>query len=91
MLSENEVNNCDVTYLHHRWVGTCHRLQIEERSKFEVARWQTLFGNMFQTKTTAAERKRVSTFPWENEKTKPKLPEKTAERLKQYGASNTSK
>jgi hypothetical protein len=89
MLTQHEVDYCDVGYLHHRWVGTTYKFQIEERSRLEVARYQSLFA--FNAKFASKPIKRpvdLGKFPWEIEK--PKLTPNKIERLKGYGHNSKS-
>jgi len=90
MLTETEVNYCDVTYLHHRWVGTTLKFQMEERSKLEIARYQSMFS--FNAKFASKPVKKpidLGRFGWEKEPNR--LNSSKIEKLKNYGAKNTDK
>ena len=88
MLTQTEVNYCDVTYLHHRWVGTTLKFQMKERSKLEIARYQSMFS--FNAKFASKPVKKpidLGRFGWEKEDKK--ISSEKLERLKNYGELKT--
>lgn len=87
MVGPDELENSDVTYLHNRWIGTCYRLQIEERSKLEVARYQAMFIVNGYAKKGVKKPQDLGKFPWEKPKPKP-LPKDVQNRLKHYGSDS---
>ena len=83
MVGHDELENSDITYLHYRWIGTCYKLQIEERSKLEVARYQAMFTVNGYVKKGIKKPTDLGEFPWEKKAKKPLKKEKI-EQLKKY-------
>lgn len=86
-LLPDELENFDVSYLHHRWIGTCYRLQIEERSKLEVARYHAMFVVNGYAKKGVKKPTDLGKFPWEQPKPK-QLKKDKANQLKEYAKTN---
>lgn len=80
-VTEFELYNSSIDYLHSRWIGWCINREHEFRKTLEIARWQSLFVVNANKMKAVRNVHELAKFPWE----KPKQTNKDKERLKKYG------